>query len=55
MGRWRTTTAIPGIQTYMVMVTTGRNKRRLIIHPLYQLKTEYVAVEPEGAFKISDL
>jgi hypothetical protein len=37
------------------MVTTGRNKRRLITHPLHQLEAEHVAVEPEGAFKISDL
>jgi hypothetical protein len=37
------------------MVTTGRNKRRLITHPLHQFETEHVAVEPEGAFKISDL
>ena len=37
-----------------MMITTGRNKRRLITHPLHQLETEHVAVESEGAFKISD-
>src|SRR4029079_6482860 len=55
MWRWRTTTAIPSIETYVVMVTTGRNKRRLITHTLPQLATEHVAVEPEGAVKIGDL
>jgi hypothetical protein len=48
-------TAIPGVETYVVMITTGRNKRRLITQPLHQLETEHVAVEPERAFKISDL
>jgi hypothetical protein len=40
--------------TYVVMVATGRNKGRLITHPLHQLETEHAAVESEGTFKISD-
>src|SRR6516225_12160538 len=55
--RWRRRRAfaLPNVEADMMMITTGRNKRRFASVTLLQLQPEHAAVKRECAFEIGNL
>ena len=54
---WRrgATAAFPCVEAEVVMVTSGRNKRRLRAESLGQPEPEHAAVKVEGALQVGHL
>src|SRR3990170_4307839 len=51
--RWRRTAkAFPGIHAKVMVITSGRNKRRLVAIKLLQLKSQHATIEIQGFLDI---
>jgi len=55
LGRRRAAAALPGVEPDVMMITAGRNERRLQAKPLRQLKAEYAAIKGQRPVDIGDL
>src|SRR5438132_10474075 len=53
--RRRTAVTFPGVQSDMMMITTSREKRRLLPVALREFESQHVTIEHNCAIKVGDL
>src|SRR5438132_11438086 len=53
--RRRTAVTFPGVQSDMMMITTSREKRRLLPVALREFESQHITIECNCAFKVGNL
>src|SRR5689334_23155891 len=53
--RWRRAVqAFPSVQSNVMVIAAGGEKRSLVAHALHEFKAEHVPVKTDGAFKVGN-